>query len=58
MNASVFVQLELEIPLGAGRRTLTTAERLRAAELRARQSRRRAARQWHGYAVDFFGGTQ
>ncbi|WP_167739597.1 hypothetical protein [Streptomyces subrutilus] len=58
MNASVFVQLELEIPLGAGRRTLTAAERLRAAELRARQARRRAARQWHGHAVDFFRGIE
>lgn len=54
--AIVAVQLELDIPLGTGRRTLTPAERLRAAELRARQAHRRAARQWHGYADDFFRG--
>ncbi|MCJ0868065.1 hypothetical protein [Streptomyces sp. AP-93] len=58
MNASVFQQLELDIPLGAGRGTLTTADRLRAAELRARQAHRRAARTWHGYAAEFFGGLR
>ncbi|MFF2191721.1 hypothetical protein [Streptomyces sp. NPDC058157] len=58
MNASVFVQLQLDIPLGTGRRTLTPAERLRAAELRARQANRRMVRQHDRHAVAFFAGEE
>ncbi|WP_183068989.1 hypothetical protein [Streptomyces sp. gCLA4] len=54
----VLGQLSLDdIPLGTGRRALTPAERLRAAELRARQAHRRASRRWHEIAADFFRGV-
>ncbi|MFJ8209701.1 hypothetical protein [Streptomyces sp. NPDC096033] len=54
---SVLGQLSLDdVPLATGRRTLTAAEKLRAAELRARQAHRRAGRQWHRIAENFFEG--
>ncbi|AXE23551.1 hypothetical protein C0216_08820 [Streptomyces globosus] len=53
----VLGQLSLDdVPQATGRRTLTPAERLRAAELRARQAHRRAGRRWHEIATAFFGG--
>ncbi|MFE2283838.1 hypothetical protein ACFXDJ_06670 [Streptomyces sp. NPDC059443] len=52
-TAVILGQLSLDdVPLATGRRTLTAADRARVAELRSR----RAAREWHRIAADFFRG--
>ncbi|MFF0550800.1 hypothetical protein ACFYUL_17770 [Streptomyces sp. NPDC004311] len=57
--AVVLGQLSLDdIPQATGRRTLTPAEQLRAAELRARQAHRRAGRHWNRFADEFMRGLQ